>query len=118
MNVTKILITGFAGQGVLWLGKQIAERVLKNNPDKFVSFLAEYEAGVRSGKSCSQLVVSESSVSCPFIDKPDIEIELENGKLRCGCMTEELETKGRLNEAALEKLFDKIECKELLGLKE
>ncbi len=100
----------------MWLGKHIAERVLNNNPDKFVSFLAEYEAGVRSGNSQSQLVISDEEISCPFIDQPDIEIKLEDGKLRCGCLTEELEAKGRLNEAALEKLFGKMECKELLGI--
>ena len=116
MNVTKILITGQAGQGVLWLGKHIADKVLKNNPQKNVTFLAEYEAGVRTGQSRAQVVVSDQSIGCPFVDEADIEIELENGKLRCGCMTEELEAKGRLNEAALEELFDKIECKELLGI--
>jgi hypothetical protein len=114
--ITKIIITGFAGQGVLWLGKQIARRVLVNNPDLEVSFLAEYEAGVRSGHSRSQVIVSDQPINCPFVDQPDVEIELENGKFRCGCMREELETKGRLNEAALDELFDKIECKELLGI--
>jgi len=114
--MTKIIITGHAGQGVLWLGKHIAERVLNNDPNKFVSFLAEYEAGVRSGKSRAQVMVSDQPIGCPFVDKADVEIELENGKLRCGCMTEELEAKGRLNEAALKELFDKIECKELLGI--
>jgi len=114
--MTKIIITGHAGQGVLWLGKHIAGKVLKNDPQKRVTFLAEYEAGVRSGKSRAQVVVSDQPIGCPFVDEADIEIELENGKLRCGCMTEELEAKGRLNEAALNELFDKIECKELLGI--
>lgn len=114
---TKIDITGSAGQGVLWLGKHIADRALENNPELKITFLAEYEAGVRSGQSRSQLVISDQPIGCPFIDQPDIEIKLESGKLRCGCMTKELETKGRLNEAALEELFDRIECKELLGLK-
>lgn len=113
---TKIIITGAAGQGVLWLGKHIAQRILGNNPKLNVTFLAEYEAGVRTGQSRSQLVVSDEPIGCVFVDKPDIEIKLKDGKLKCGCMTEELEAKGRLNKAALEELFDKIECKELLGI--
>jgi hypothetical protein len=115
--ITKIIITGAAGQGVLWLGKHIAQRILGNNPNLNVTYLAEYEAGVRTGQSRSQLVISDQSINSPFVDKPDIEIKLKDGKLRCGCMTEELEARGRLNKAALEELFDKIECKELLGIK-
>jgi len=116
MRTTKIVITGSAGQGVLWLGKHIAERVLNNNSKLKVTFLAEYEAGVRSGNSKSQVVVSDQSIGCPFVDQPDVEIKLEDGKLRCGCITEELETKGRLNEAAMKELFDNVKCKELLGV--
>lgn len=114
---TKILITGSAGQGALWLGKQIADRVLKNNPEFEITFLAEYEAGVRSGQSRCQLVISDRLIGCPFVDQPDIEINLEDGKLRCGCLTKDLGAEKRLNESALENLFDKIECRKLLGIK-
>ncbi len=90
---------------------------MAEKPEKHVSFLAEYGAGVRSGKSRAQVVVSDNEIASPFAAEPDIEIELENGKLRCGCMSKELETKGRLNEQALEEIFKKSECLEILGIK-
>ena len=112
----EILITGSAGQGVLWLGRHLADKVLDQQPEKYVSFLAEYGAGVRSGKSRAQVVVSKQEIGCPFLSDPDIEIELENGKLRCGCMSKELETKGRLNEQALNQIFSQSDCLEILNL--
>ncbi len=116
MSTVQILITGSAGQGTLWLGKHLAQRVLKRNPDREVSFLAEYGAGVRSGKSRAQVVVSDQKIGSPFVSQPDIEIELENGKLRCGCLSKELETKGRLNEQALKEIFAQSDCLEVLGI--
>lgn len=112
----QILITGSAGQGTLWLGRHLAKKVLDKQPEKSVSFLAEYGAGVRSGESRAQVVVSDEEIKSPFVTEPDIEIELENGKLRCGCMNRELETKGRLNEQALEQIFKESKCKEVLGI--
>jgi hypothetical protein len=116
MKRKEILITGSAGQGVLWLGKQIAQKVLEKDPDCWVSFLAEYGAGVRSGKSRAQIVVSDQKIGSPFVTEPDIEIELENGKLRCGCLSKELETKGRLNEQALKEIFAQSDCLEILKI--
>jgi hypothetical protein len=116
MNRIEILITGSSGQGVLWLGKHLAKKVLAKNADRQVSFLAEYGAGVRSGKSRAQVVVSDREIKSPFVTDPDIEIELQNGKLRCGCMNKELETKGRLNEQALKEIFAQSDCLEILGI--
>jgi len=113
MGESKILIIGFAGQGALWLGKKIAGEVLARNPGKFVSFLAEYEAGVRTGESRAQVVVSSQPIACPFVDQPDILIELKDNRLRCGCEVIELEAEGRLNELALKKIFKDKECRKL-----
>ena len=117
--MTKLLVVGFAGQGVLWLGKRIAEEVLKRDPKKFVSFLAEYQAGVRTGESRAQLIISDQPISCPFVDQADILIELKDSRLRCGCEVIELKARGRLNEAALKEIFENLECQKILkvGLK-
>ena len=116
MDRVEILITGSAGQGTLWLGKHLAQKVLEKNSNRKVSFVAEYGAGVRSGKSRAQVVVSDQPIGSPFVSQPDIEIELENGKLRCGCMNKELETKGRLNEQALKEIFKEHNCLQILNL--
>ena len=116
MNRVEILITGSAGQGALWLGKQVANRVINIDEHKKVSFLAEYESGVRSGHSRAQVVVSNDKINTPFISEPDIEIKLEDGKLKCGTLNIELESKGRLNEKALEEIFNRNKCRKLLGI--
>ena len=112
--MVKLLIVGSAGQGVLWLGKKIAQEVLMCNPKKFVTFLAEYQAGVRSGESRAQLVIADRPIACPFIDQPDILIELKNGQLHCGHKVIELKSAGRLNEAALQEFFSQPKCKEMV----
>ncbi len=100
----KIVVTGSAGQGVLWLGKKIAEEVLAKNPKKFVSVLDEYEAGVRTGRSGCQIVISDKEITCPFVDKADIFIELEKKRVACGNEVLELNGEKRVNEEALEKV--------------
>jgi len=116
-NTIKILIVGFAGQGVLWLGKRIAKEVLKRDPKKFISFLSEYQAGVRTGESRAQVIISDQPIACPFIDRPDVLVELKQSRLRCGCEVLELKSSGRLNEAALKKIFKNKECRRLLNVK-
>lgn len=114
-EATKLLIVGFAGQGVLWLGKRIAEEILRRQPKKFVSFLAEYQAGVRTGESRAQLIISDRPIACPFVGRPDILVELKKGRLRCGCQVIELKSRGRLNEAALKEFFQRPECRKLVN---
>ena len=113
-SITKIIITGSAGQGVLWLGKKIAEEILAREPKKFITFLAEYQAGVRKGESRAQLIISSQPIDCPFVDQADILIKLKEQQLRCGCQVIELKSRGRLNEAALKKIFSLPQCRQLL----
>ncbi len=117
MKNIKIIITGFAGQGVLWLGKKIAEEILRRDSRKFVSFLAEYQAGIRTGESQAQVIVGNQPISCPFIDEADILIKLKDGKIKCGCEVIELKGKDRTNEIALKEIFKSLECQELLMIK-
>ena len=113
MVESRILIIGFAGQGALWLGKKIAGEILARNPGKFVSFLAEYEAGVRTGESRAQVVISDEPIACPFVDRPDILVELKYNRLRCGRQVIELEADDHLNELALKKIFKDKKCRKL-----
>lgn len=99
----KILIIGEAGQGVQWLAAKIANLVLAD-PKKFVTTLAEYEAGVRSGESRVQILISDKEINCPFIDKPDILVDLIRKRMEYKSKVVSLAGEERVNEIALGKI--------------
>jgi len=112
--MVKIIITGSAGEGVQWLGKRIADRVLKTDPKKQVSLVSEYQAGVRVGRSRVQLTIDDQPITCPFIDQEDVLIDLSQKRLIYGRKVIELRPKGRVNEEALKEFFgNKIWSKSL-----
>jgi len=115
MEKSKILIIGFAGQGALWLGKKIAREVLARDPKKFVSFLAEYEAGVRTGESRAQVVIGSEPIACPFIEQPDILVELENSQIKFANQMVELKGEQRVNQLALTEILKRLEIKQQMN---
>lgn len=64
-----IIITGAGGQGIMLLGKVLAEGAMKEN--KFVSWLPCYGAEVRGGTAYCMVVISDSEIGSPYIDEAD-----------------------------------------------
>jgi 2-oxoglutarate ferredoxin oxidoreductase subunit gamma len=67
--IEKIIIAGAGGQGIMLLGKVLAEAAMREN--KFVTWLPSYGAEVRGGTANCMVVVSDKAISSPFIDKAD-----------------------------------------------
>jgi 2-oxoglutarate ferredoxin oxidoreductase subunit gamma len=65
----KIIIAGSGGQGIMLLGKVLADAVMKEN--KFVTWLPSYGAEVRGGTSHCMVIISDREISSPFIEKAD-----------------------------------------------
>ena len=65
----KIIIAGSGGQGILLLGKILAQSLLEE--DKNVSWLPSYGAEVRGGTCKCMVVGSDNEVSSPCIASPD-----------------------------------------------
>ncbi|MCM8757553.1 MAG: 2-oxoacid:acceptor oxidoreductase family protein [Candidatus Omnitrophica bacterium] len=65
----KIIISGAGGQGVMLLGRVIAEVALNEN--KFTSWLPSYGAEVRGGSAFCMVVVSDEEIPSPYIEKAD-----------------------------------------------
>jgi 2-oxoglutarate ferredoxin oxidoreductase subunit gamma len=63
----KIIIAGAGGQGVMLLGKIIAEAAMREN--KHVTWLPAYGAEVRGGASYCMVVISDQDIGSPIIDK-------------------------------------------------
>jgi len=65
----KIIIAGSGGQGVMLLGKLLAEAAMREN--KFVTWLPSYGAEVRGGTSHCMIVISSKEIGSPYVGKAD-----------------------------------------------
>ena len=70
MKTTQILIAGFGGQGVLFVGKFLAYKGLVQ--EKNVSWLPSYGPEMRGGTANCSVIISDMPVGSPIIEKPDI----------------------------------------------
>ncbi|MBD3246091.1 MAG: 2-oxoacid:ferredoxin oxidoreductase subunit gamma [Candidatus Omnitrophica bacterium] len=69
---SKILISGFGGQGIMSLGKIIALTALKKN--YAVTWFPSYGAEVRGGTAHCFVIIASSQIASPLIDIPDVGI--------------------------------------------
>ncbi len=65
----RIIIAGAGGQGVMLLGKVIAEAVVLEK--KFVTWLPAYGAEVRGGTANCMVIISDEEIGSPFIVQSD-----------------------------------------------
>ncbi len=70
----QILIAGFGGQGILFSGKFLAYGGLLENRE--VSWLPSYGPEMRGGTANCSIILSDSKVGSPIVDKPDILIAM------------------------------------------
>ncbi|MCQ9205604.1 MAG: 2-oxoacid:acceptor oxidoreductase family protein [Omnitrophica bacterium] len=94
MTETKILISGFGGQGLMSLGKILAKAALLEN--RYTSWFPSYGPEMRGGTAHCFVKISNSPIGSPFIDEPDIAIIL--------------------NQLSLEKFKKQLKSKSLLIL--
>jgi 2-oxoglutarate ferredoxin oxidoreductase subunit gamma len=65
----KIIIAGAGGQGIMLLGKIIAETAMREN--KHVTWLPAYGAEVRGGTAHCMVIISDQEIGSPYIKKAD-----------------------------------------------
>ena len=74
MNTTQILIAGFGGQGILFSGKFLAYKGLKEELQ--VSWLPSYGPEMRGGTANCNVILSDDPVGSPIITTPDVLIAM------------------------------------------
>ena len=89
--IEDIIIAGAGGQGVMLLGKVLSETAMLE--EKFVTWLPCYGAEVRGGTANCMVVVSDSPIGSPYIEKADTLIIMNSPSLE--------RFKGRLNKRGL-----------------
>lgn len=86
-----ILCAGFGGQGIMFMGKLLAEAALI--VDKHVTWMPSYGAEVRGGTAYSMIRISKEPVASPFIARPNILIVMNKPSF--------VKYEGRLKEGGL-----------------
>lgn len=74
MSTTKILLSGFGGQGILFSGKFLAYNGLVAG--KHVSWLPSYGPEMRGGTASCSVIISDDPIGSPIISEPDILIAM------------------------------------------
>jgi len=65
----KIIIAGSGGQGIMLLGKVLAQAAMREN--KHVTWLPSYGAEVRGGTAHCTVVVSDEEIGSPYVERAD-----------------------------------------------
>ncbi|MFH1457691.1 MAG: 2-oxoacid:acceptor oxidoreductase family protein [Candidatus Omnitrophota bacterium] len=76
----RIIIAGSGGQGVMLLGKMLAEAGMRE--DRFVTWLPSYGAEVRGGTSHCMVIISDKEIGSPYIEKADTLIVMNQPSLK------------------------------------
>ena len=70
MSTAGILIAGFGGQGVLFVGKCLAYKALDEG--KQLSWLPSYGPEMRGGTANCSVIISDTPVGSPIVSTPDV----------------------------------------------
>ncbi len=65
----RLIIAGSGGQGIMLLGKVLAEAALLGG--KFVTWLPAYGPEVRGGAAHCMVIISDDEIGSPYIDQAD-----------------------------------------------
>ena len=69
-SCTEILFAGFGGQGIMFLGKMMAQAGL--DAGKHVTWMPSYGAEVRGGTAYSMAKISDEEIASPIVNHLDI----------------------------------------------
>ena len=78
--IERIICAGFGGQGIMAMGKVLALSALHEG--KFVTWLPAYGAEVRGGTAHCTVIISDSEISSPYVEKADTLIILNGPSLK------------------------------------
>ena len=74
MSTISMIMAGFGGQGILFSGKFFAHKGLIE--DKYLSWLPSYGPEMRGGTANCSVILSDTPIGSPIVDKPDVLIAM------------------------------------------
>jgi 2-oxoglutarate ferredoxin oxidoreductase subunit gamma len=87
----EIFCAGFGGQGIMFMGKLLAQAGLAAG--KYVTWMPSYGAEVRGGAAYSMVKISDAEIASPLVANPTILIAMNKPSL--------VKYEGKLNEGAM-----------------
>jgi 2-oxoglutarate ferredoxin oxidoreductase subunit gamma len=78
-NCEEILCAGFGGQGIMFMGKLLAQAGLMAS--KHVTWMPSYGAEVRGGTAYSMTKISDRNIANPIVTNPDMLIAMNKPSL-------------------------------------
>ena len=75
----ELIIAGFGGQGIMLIGKLLAQTAMKCGTE--VTYMPSYGAEVRGGTANCMLVISDSEIACPVVGNPTSMIIMNKASL-------------------------------------
>ncbi len=79
MDNCNIILAGFGGQGILFIGKMLAYAAMLKN--KKLSWLPSYGPEMRGGTANCHVIISDEPIGSPIILKPDILVAMNGPSL-------------------------------------
>jgi 2-oxoglutarate ferredoxin oxidoreductase subunit gamma len=76
---TEMLFAGFGGQGIMFMGKLLAQAGLEAG--QHVTWMPSYGAEVRGGTAYSMTKISEKPIASPIVTSPDILVVMNKPSL-------------------------------------
>ncbi|MGI6225409.1 MAG: 2-oxoacid:acceptor oxidoreductase family protein [Peptococcales bacterium] len=75
----EFLLAGFGGQGVMLMGKILAEAGMKEN--KSVMFIPSYGSEMRGGTANCSVILSEEEIDAPVVSRPLVLVAMNTPSL-------------------------------------
>ena len=75
----EVIIAGFGGQGIILVGKLLAQTAMKAG--KEVTYMPAYGAEMRGGTANSMVIVADKPIASPLVSKPDSLIAMNKASL-------------------------------------
>jgi 2-oxoglutarate ferredoxin oxidoreductase subunit gamma len=75
----EVLCAGFGGQGIMFMGKLLAEAALMAG--RHVTWMPSYGAEVRGGTAYSMAKISKDAIASPIVTSPDVLIVMNKPSL-------------------------------------
>jgi len=78
---SRLIISGTGGQGILFLGKALAQAAMIEG--KQVTWFPSYGAEMRGGTASCTVILSDDMIGSPVVLTPDILIAMNRASLKC-----------------------------------
>jgi len=76
----EVIIAGFGGQGIILLGKLLAQAAMKNGHE--VTYMPSYGAEVRGGTAHCMIIIADELIASPLIARPDAVITMNEASYK------------------------------------